>query len=183
MTNYRDTLNRSVRPLLGAPAIGVYHQANFAIPREDNMSQVKATPADAEIVLKLYDFRREAVMRDARNWFLMKFWPANAQDVLAVANAFGTQENAYFRQILSYWEMAASLALQGAVHPDLFMDWSGEMMFFFAKVQPILTEVREATKNPNFFAKVEKLINQTNRQEAVAMIVERQKAMRNAAKA
>jgi hypothetical protein len=141
------------------------------------MSQVKATSADADIVLKLYDFRREPLMREARNWFLMKFWPRTAQDVCAVATAFGTPENAYFRQIVSYWEMSASLVLQGAVHPDLFMDWSGEMMFFFAKFQPILKDVREAMKNPGFFGKVETVINQTNRQDAVLAMVERQKAM------
>jgi len=147
------------------------------------MSQVKATPADADIVLKLYDFRREPLMREARNWFLMKFWPKTAQDVVAVATAFGTQENAYFRQVASYWEMAASLVLQGAVNIDLFLDWSGEMLFFYAKFQPILKDVREATKNPNFFAKVEAVINQGNRQEAVAALVERQKAMSSTARA
>jgi hypothetical protein len=145
------------------------------------MSQVKATPADADIVLKLYDFRREPLMREARNWFLMKFWPKTAQDVVAVATAFGTQENAYFRQIVSYWEMSASLVLQGALHPDLFLDWSGEMMFFFAKFQPILNDVREAMKNPGFFAKVETVINQGNKQEVIATMVERQKAMTSAA--
>lgn len=147
------------------------------------MSQVKATPADAEIVIKLYDLRREKLMRDARNWFLMKFWPKSAEDVVAVATAFGTQENAYFRQVLSYWEMCASLVLQGAVNPELFMDWGGEMMFFYAKFYPILKEVREATKNPNFFAKVEAVINLTNRQETVLQLVERQKAMSNLARA
>ncbi len=141
------------------------------------MSQVKATPADAEIVMKLYDFRREAVMREARSWFLMKFWPKSGQDVAAVVNAFGTKENAYFRQVVSYWDMAASLVLQGAVHPDLFMDWAGEAVFFFAKFYPILKETREALNNPNFFAKVEQVINQTNRQQIVATLVERQKAM------
>lgn len=141
------------------------------------MSQVKATSADADIVLKLYDFRREPLMREARNWFMTKFWPKTAQDVVNVATASGTQENAYFRQVASYWEMAASLVLQGALNPELFMDWSGEMMFFFAKFQPILNDVRQAMKNPNFFAKVEAVINQTNRQEVVLALVERQKAI------
>ncbi len=141
------------------------------------MSDIKATQADAEIVMKLYDMRREAVMRDARSWFLMKFWPKSAQDVLAVSNAFGTPENAYFRQVVSYWEMAAALVLQGAVHPDLFMDWGGEMVFLFAKVAPILKETREAMNNPMFFGRVEKVIEQTGRQQMVSTLIERQKAM------
>lgn len=139
------------------------------------MTGTKATPADADVVLKLYDFRREAVMREARSWFLMKFWPKSAQEVADVSNAFGKQENAYFRQIISYWEMAASLALRGAVDPDLFMDWSGEMVFFFAKIYPYLKEVREKV-NPGFWLKVETVINQTNRQAAVEAAVQRQKS-------
>ena len=140
------------------------------------MTGTKATPADADVVLKLYDFRREAVMREARSWFLMKFWPKSAQEVADVAHAFGTQENAYFRQIISYWEMSASLALQGAVHPDLFMDWSGEMVFFFAKIYPHLKGVRELV-NPGFWLKVETIINQTNRQAALEAAIQRQKGL------
>ncbi len=140
------------------------------------MSEVKATPADAEIVMKLYDFRREAVMRDARKWFLFEFWPKSVDDVLKVQNGFGTQENAYFRQVISYWEMAASLVINGAVHADLFMDWGGEMIFFFAKVYPHLKEIREKV-NPGFWTKVENVINQTNRMPAVLAAVERQKAI------
>ncbi len=147
------------------------------IPCEDSMSQGKATTADAEIVLKLYDMRREKVMREARNW-LLGFWPQNVQDVMAVANAFGKPENAYFRQVMSFWEMAASLPLRGAVDPELFMDWSGEMVFVFAKFAPILAEVREAMANPMFLQRVETLINQTSRQQMVAMVIERQKGIR-----
>jgi hypothetical protein len=145
------------------------------------MTGNKSTPADADVVLKLYDLRRESVMRDARSWYLMKFWPKSAQEVADVSNAFGTQENAYFRQIVSYWEMSASLALRGAVDPDLFMDWSGEMVFFFAKIYPYLKEVREKV-NPGFWLKVETVINQTNRQAALEAAVNRQKAIAASAK-
>jgi hypothetical protein len=136
----------------------------------------KATTSDADIVIKLYDLRREPRMREARNWFAMKFWPKSVQDILEVQNAFGTDENAYFRQIVSYWEMSASLVLRGAVDPDLFMDWSGEMVFLFAKIYPYLKEVREVI-NPGFFLKVETVINQTNRQAQLQAVVERQKKM------
>ncbi len=69
--------------------------------------------SEAELVLKLYDLRREEVMRKARNFIVGDFWPKSADDVLAVANAWGSEQNAYFRQVISFWEMAASLPLRG----------------------------------------------------------------------
>jgi len=159
---------------------GIFSSHNFSNQsrsnKEELMNATKATTSDADIVIKLYDLRREPRMREARNWFLMKFWPKSLQDVLEIQNAFGTDENAYFRQIVSYWEMSASLVLRGAIDPDLFMDWSGEMVFLFAKVYPYLKEVREAI-NPGFFLKVETVINQTNRQAQLEAVLQRQKKM------
>ena len=139
------------------------------------MTGTKATPADADTVLKLYELRRESVMREARGWFL-NFWPKSAQDVIDVQSAFASKENAYFRQVVSYWEMSASLVLRGAVDPDLFMDWSGEMVFVFAKLYPFIKEIREAI-NPGFWLKVETVINQTNRQAQLEAVLQRQKKM------
>ena len=62
----------------------------------------KAIASDAELILKLYDLRREPEMRKARNWMLMEFWPKNADDFVKVANAMGTQENAWLRQVGGY---------------------------------------------------------------------------------
>ena len=118
-----------------------------------------ASQADAEIVMRLYDMRREDVMRQARNFMAGEFWPDNPSDVQKLMNAWGTQENAYYRQVTSYWEMAASLPLRGAVDPDLFSDWSGEMFFIFSKMFPFLTELRELTKNPKMFGNIETFIN------------------------
>ena len=72
----------------------------------------KATAHDAKLILKLYDLRREAEMRKARNWFGAEFWPQSADEVMKVVNAFPSQENAWLRQVGGYWEMAASLVLQ-----------------------------------------------------------------------
>jgi hypothetical protein len=123
----------------------------------------KATAADAELILKLYDLRREAEMRKARNWWMINFWPENADDFVKVAMALGTQENAWLRQVGGYWSMAASLALAGTVNQELFLDpsFSGEMFFVFAKVRPFLKELREKLQSPIMFANVEKLINST----------------------
>jgi hypothetical protein len=72
----------------------------------------KASAGDADIILKLYDLRREAELRKARRWWLNDFWPESADDVLAVMRAVGTQENSWFRQVLGYWGIATSLALK-----------------------------------------------------------------------
>jgi hypothetical protein len=119
----------------------------------------KATPHDAQLILKLYDLRREAEMRKARNWFVAEFWPQNADDLVKVVSSFPSQENAWFRQVNSYWDMAASFVLQGALSEELFLQpgCSGEMFFIFAKVHPFLKEFREKTGNPDAFANIEKV--------------------------
>jgi hypothetical protein len=119
----------------------------------------KATAADADIVMKLYDLRREAEMRKARNWYGnadFSSWEA----VKKVAMAWGTPENAWFRQVLTYWENAASLVLRGVVNRDLFFDWNGEIIFTFVKVKPFLKQFREMG-NDEFMVKTETLLNST----------------------
>jgi hypothetical protein len=117
------------------------------------------TTADAELILKLYDLRREAEIRKARNWWL-GFWPESTDDVLKIATALGTQENAWMRQVGGYWELAASLVLHGTLSRDLFLEgsFSGEMFLIFAKIEPFLKELREKTQSPNMLGNVEKLI-------------------------
>jgi len=117
------------------------------------------TTTDAELILKLYDLRREAEIRKARNWWL-GFWPESADDIMKIAMALGTQENAWMRQVGGYWELAASLVLHGTLSRDLFLEgsFSGEMFLIFAKIEPFLKEVREKAHNPNIFGNVEKLI-------------------------
>jgi hypothetical protein len=89
----------------------------------------KPTAADAEIIMRLYDLRREAEMRKARHWFASAFWPKNADDVVQVINNANPQENAWFRQVNGYWEMAASFVLRGALNENLFFDSGTEMWF------------------------------------------------------
>jgi hypothetical protein len=109
-----------------------------------------ATHHDAEIVLKLYDLRREEVMRRARNFMATQFWPASAEDIANLMMDFGSEKNAYFRQVTSFWDMASTLVHRGAVDPDLFSDWSNEMFFFCAKLHPYLDEVRKQTESPKW---------------------------------
>ena len=74
------------------------------------------TATDAQVILQLYDLRREAELRKARNWITTEFWPQNADDILTVVNAFPSQHNAWMRQVGSYWDMAATFVVQGALH-------------------------------------------------------------------
>jgi hypothetical protein len=117
------------------------------------------TTADAELILKLYDLRREAELRKARNWWL-GFWPNSADEILKVASALGSQENAWLRQVGGYWEMAASFVLHGTLNRELFLEGSvsGEMFVIFGKVEPFLKELREKMQNPKLFGNIEKVI-------------------------
>jgi hypothetical protein len=120
----------------------------------------KATAADAEICMRMYDMRREAEMRKARQWF--GGWnPQSFDEIVQLSMNMQSQENAWLRQVLTYWENAASLVLHGAVHKDLFMDWSGEMLFVYVKLKPWLKQIREFNSMPDWMGKVEKVANST----------------------
>jgi hypothetical protein len=120
----------------------------------------KATPTDAQLIMQLYDLRREPEMRKARNWWAASFWPQNADDFLKLAWAMGTPENNWLRQVTGYWSMAASFVLQGALNADLFLQpaVSGEMFIVFAKVQPFIEELRKKLEDDEAFANIEKVI-------------------------
>jgi hypothetical protein len=119
------------------------------------MERMLATPADAEIVLRLYELRTEAVMREARAWVTGEFWPASAEEFFAVASDHANAHAAHFRQVISYWEMAAAMVLHGAVSAELFVDCNTEGFFLLAKFSPILEEIR--AKNPGFLSKTSEL--------------------------
>jgi len=121
------------------------------------MERMLATPADAEIILKLYELRTEAVMRQARTWMGGAFWPTTAEEFFAVAENPADPHNAWFRQVITYWEMAAAMVLHGAVSAELFVDCNGEGFYLLAKFAPILEAIRE--KNPSFLSKTSELID------------------------
>jgi hypothetical protein len=121
------------------------------------MERMLATPADAEIILRLYELRTEAVMREARAWIGGEFWPTTADEFFAVSTNPAHPHNAHFRQVISYWEMAAAMVLHGAVSAELFVDCNGEGFFLLAKFTPILEDIR--ARNPGFLAKTSELIS------------------------
>ncbi len=95
-----------------------------------------ATHADADLILRLYDLRRESVMRKGREWFI-GWWPVSAEEAKAVNGVMTRQDNAWLRQVTSYWEMAFSIANTGAIDGELFAMNSGEGVIFTTKCQAL----------------------------------------------
>ncbi len=123
----------------------------------------KPTTADAHLILELYDLRREPEMRKARTWWTGEFYPQSADDFLKVAWAFGTQENAWLRQVSGYWGIVTTFVLQGVLNEDLFLTpgFSGELFLIYAKIHPFVKEIREKLNDPEFFLNVEKAVTRT----------------------
>ncbi|MGD0911285.1 MAG: hypothetical protein ABR928_05275 [Terracidiphilus sp.] len=120
------------------------------------MERMLATPADAEIVLKLYQLRTEATMRQARAWVLGEFWPKTADEFFAVLDNPGDKHNPWLRQVVTYWEMAAAMVLHGAVSAELFVDCNAEGFSILAKFAPILPAIRE--KYPTYLTKTSDMV-------------------------
>lgn len=110
---------------------------------------------DAELLLKLYELRREEKLRAAREWFLSKF-QADSPDDLMKRYPFGSQEDAYCRMVGSYWEMAASLLNHGLINEDLFFENTGEMWACWNRLEPFIPAMRERFKNPHQFEHLER---------------------------
>ncbi len=121
----------------------------------------KATATDAELILKLYDLRREQKMRKAREWYGGQFWPESFEEVQQVMMSFDKEENAYLRQVLSYWDMACSLVLHGTLDSNLFFDTNGEGTFVYTKIKPFIPQLRTAFNAPEFCASMEGLFEST----------------------
>ena len=115
------------------------------------MSKVES----ADLILKLYDLRREEKMREARNW-IFGFNPTNVDEYWQTM--MDPQVGGYLRMVTSYWDMAASLVNHGAIDADMFNDTVGEHILVFAKIEPLLSELRERFQNPEAFKHLEKVI-------------------------
>jgi hypothetical protein len=143
-----------------------------------------ATPthADAELILKLYEARREPEIRKARQWWTATFWPESADDIIKVIRSMGSQENNFLRMVLGYWGMAGSFVTQGVLNEDLFFEpsCSGEMFLIYAKIEPYLKEVREKLQNPMLLVNLEKLIKSEKGQERYKVTSKNVENMRKA---
>lgn len=107
-----------------------------------------ATAADGELILKLYEMRREAEMRKARRFIIFDFQPKTLDELRAVTRDLNSPHNPAWRQITSYWEMAHALVLHGAIDADLFLDTTGEGILVYAKFHHFHVETEKQSGNP-----------------------------------
>jgi hypothetical protein len=126
----------------------------------------KATAQDAQLLMQLYDLRRESVMRAARKFMAFEFWPQGYEEFKAIFMELGSERNAWARQCLSYWDMAAAMVLEGAVHEDLFFAMNTEPYFLFAKFGSYLPQLRKDYIR-EFLVNLEALANRPKGKERV----------------
>ncbi len=109
----------------------------------------------ADLILKLYDLRREPKMREARNW-IFGFNPTSVDEYFKTM--MDPEVGGLLRMVVSYWDMAAALVNHGAIDPEMFNDTAGEHLFVFAKLEPILADLRERFQSPDILKNLEKVI-------------------------
>lgn len=127
----------------------------------------------AELIMKLYELRREETMRSARNWFVA-FFPESVDEV--VQAMIDEKTSAYYRMVISYWDMAASFVNHGAIDEEMFNETVGEHIVVFSKVAPFLEELREKFQSPKMYGNLEKLIMRMP--DAKEMLTKRREMMK-----
>jgi hypothetical protein len=127
--------------------------------------------------LRLFELRREPVLREARDWFLREFNPGSFGEAAGILMG---ARNGSFRMVLGYWDMAASLVTTGAIDAESFRAANGEIFAAFAKIQPFLAEARAATGEPEFCKHIEAVVMAAP--GAQAILDRRREAARVAAK-
>lgn len=135
-----------------------------------------STPVEsANLILKLFELRREPVMRQARAWFSGDFNPTTMEEFLS--GVMGAN-NPWFRMVVGYWDMAASLTQFKAIDQEMFNATSGEMLVVYAKIEPFLAEFRAQRGEPNFLKRVEtQVLTMPNAAERLPQIRERFRKM------
>ena len=151
MTSTQDAGGRGER---------LYHQRGGELTGLS--TQTKTTFGDpirqAELILKLYELRRETVMREARSYIGGEFMPRSAAEFIQIVSA-GTRHSGFVLQVYGYWDMVAAFVSNGALDASLVYDTCQEMYFQYAKIQPHLAEFREKMCMPEFLISIERLVN------------------------
>lgn len=127
----------------------------------------------ADLIMRLYELRRETTMREGRDWFL-KFMPESGEDIIQAM--VDPKTSGYCRMVVSYWDMAASFVNRGAIDKEMFFESNGESMMVFAKIEPFVEEVRTALSNPKYAKNLEALV--MSLPEAKEMLATRRKTIK-----
>ena len=112
------------------------------------------THEQVNLMLRLYDIRREPRLREAREWFLTHFNAATAEEMMKACPP-GSQENAFMRMVISYWEMVASIVNRGLIDDELFFESNGEIWIVWERMRVFVPAWRAAFKNPTMFLNIE----------------------------
>lgn len=130
-------------------------------PLTPSVPMLKEAPdhLDADLVLKIYDLRREEVMRESRNAINRDYWPKSTEEALEVLRSDHPLNRAW-RQTTTYWEMVYSMARNGVVHADFLAENNGEGLLLYARVEPYLDALRQAT-SPRTFRNAEWVAKET----------------------
>ena len=118
----------------------------------------KPTHEQAQLNLQLYDLRREARLRQARDWFAKNYFVEDFDDSMRIA-APGTEQSTFVMMVFGYWDQACALLNYGLLHEDLFFETSGEFFMVWERVKPIIQQVREKFVSKIFLAQLEKAAN------------------------
>jgi hypothetical protein len=115
-----------------------------------------ATYEDVDLILRLYEMRRESKLRDARSWFAQSFRVKTAEEFAQLCPV-GTDQNAYYRMITGYWEMVASFITKGVLHQELFFESGREMLFVWERIRDVLPALRQSNKDSRALRNLEQV--------------------------
>ncbi|HWC97636.1 MAG TPA: hypothetical protein VG456_12820 [Candidatus Sulfopaludibacter sp.] len=116
--------------------------------------ETKPTHEQAQLHLQVYEQRREARLREARDWYFKNYYVNTMEDSMRIA-APGTEHGALVMMVFGYWEQACALLNYGLLHEDLFFETSGEFFGVWERVRPVIEEGRKMFVNPGFLGHLE----------------------------
>ncbi len=128
----------------------------------------------ATLLIRLYELRRETTMREARSWYVRSFNPSSAEEILQVLSG---PNSAHFRMVTTYWEMACSFVLNGAIDEKMFNDANAEQHVIYAKVEPFIEDYRAAISRTAMVSLETLVMKSPDARARMAMLRERFKAM------
>lgn len=112
---------------------------------------------DVMAILRLYELRRDPLMREARKWYVTEFKPESAMDIVQLMMA-GAEDSARYRMVTSYWDMACSFVNNGAIDEKLFSEANGEYLVVYARIESYIPEVREMFSEPDYLLHLEQFV-------------------------
>ena len=118
---------------------------------------METKPLDVLAILKLYELRGEALMREARAWFFTEFAPQSGREIVRLMLS-GQKQSAFYRMVTSHWETAAAFVNHGGIDERLFLEGNSEHVVVYARLQPFLAEVRAAIGEPDYLSNLERLV-------------------------